>query len=59
MRSRDRSLDALRDQFDALVRPFDVHPAYKRLSTSPTRANSPCALRDGGSGRARSRNYCG
>jgi len=25
----------------------------------PTRANSPRALRDGESGRARSRNYCG
>jgi hypothetical protein len=40
-------LDALRVKFDDLVRPFDVHPAYKRIFTSPTGDGGPHIEHDG------------
>ena len=35
------TLEAVRAKFDALVRPFEVHPGYKRFATAPTHDGGP------------------
>jgi hypothetical protein len=41
------TIEALRARFDALVQPFDVHPAYKRFATAPTQDGGPHVERRG------------
>jgi hypothetical protein len=42
-----KSLESVRTDFRALVEAFDVHPAFKRFSTSPTHDGGPHIEQDG------------